>query len=158
MAISTAFLIKHIRPIGDGYEPYCSQALIAYLNDHLHFAMADIISIFAHWRQTAQSDPHGASHIFVAAAKEVAFARWAELYPTPASSLMFLNNDQLASLSLAVKTAGPNAQVNWNYGDDLAICVSINHDTGAHHIRWDAVGCTFGTDANGNINHFAGLI
>lgn len=158
MAISTGFLIKHIRPIGDGYNTYCSQGLIAYLNNQLGFAMDDIVAIFAQWRQTSEADPHGASNLFVEAAKEVAFARWAELYPTSSSTLMFLNSDQLASLSLAGQSAGPNRQFNWNYGSDLAICVSINHDTGAHHIRWDAVGCTVGTDSNSNINHFVALI
>jgi hypothetical protein len=78
MAISTGFLIKHIRPIGDGYDTYCSQGLIAYLNDNLRFAMSDIITIFAQWRKTSQADPYSASDLFVAAAKEVAFARWAE--------------------------------------------------------------------------------
>lgn len=158
MAISTSFLIKHIRPISDGFDSYCSVGLIAYLRDHLRFSFDDIIRIFAEWRQTAQADPHGASNLFVAAAKEVAFARWAELYPTSSSTLMFLDSDQLASLSLAGQTAGPNAQFGWTYGDELSICVSVNHDTGAHHIRWDATGCTVGTDANGNVNHFVALI
>jgi hypothetical protein len=158
MAISISFLIKHIRPIGTGFEAYCSADLIAYLHDVLDFSFDDIIGIFAQWRQTAQADPHGESNLFITAAKEVAFARWAELYPTSSSTLMFLDSDQLASLSLAGQTAGPNAQFDWNYGDDLAICVSINHDTGAHHIRWNAVGCTVATDGNGNINHFVGLI
>ena len=61
MAISTGFLIKHIRPIGDGYDTYCSQGLIAYLNNHLRFAMPDIVTIFAHWRKTSLADPHKAS-------------------------------------------------------------------------------------------------
>lgn len=158
MAISTGFLIKHIRPIGDGYDTYCSQGLIAYLNDNLRFAMSDIITIFTQWRKTSQADPYSASDLFVAAAKEVAFARWAELYPTSSSTLMFLNSDQLTSLSLAGETAGANSEFNWNYGNDLPICVTINHDTGAYHLRWDAVGCRVGTDANGNVNHFVNLI
>lgn len=158
MAISTGFLIKHIRPIGDGYDTYCSQGLIAYLNDNLRFAMSDIISIFAQWRKTSQADPYSASDLFVAAAKEVAFARWAELYPTSSSTLMFLNSDQLTSLSLAGQTAGANSEFNWNYGNDLPICVTINHDSGAYHLRWDAVGCRVGTDAKGNVNHFVNLI
>lgn len=158
MAISTGFLIKHIRPIGDGYDTYCSQGLIAYLNNNLRFAMPDIVTIFAQWRKTSLANPHKASDIFVAAAKEVAFARWAELYPTSSSTLMFLNSDQLASLSLAGQTAGANREFDWNYGNDLAICVTINHDTGAYHIRWDAVGCRVGTDGNGNVNHFVRLL
>ena len=120
--------------------------------------MSDIITIFAQRRKTSQADPHGASDLFVTAAKEVAFARWAELYPTSSSTLMFLNSDQLASLSLAGQTAGANREFSWNYGNDLAICVTINHDTGAYHIRWDAEGCRVGTDTNGNVNHFVRLI
>ena len=47
---------------------------------------------------------------------------------------------------------------DWNYGNDLPICVTINHDTGAYHIRWGAVGCRVGTDGNGNVNHFVRLL
>jgi hypothetical protein len=57
MAISTGFLIKHIRPIGDGYDTYCSQGLIAYLNNHLRFAMPDIVTIFCPMAKDIASRP-----------------------------------------------------------------------------------------------------
>lgn len=158
MAISTDFLIKHIRPIGNGYDTYCGDGLATYLRNSLRLDQDDIDRIFGQWRMASLADPHKDSHVFVTAAKEVAFARWSELYPTSSSTLMFLNRDQLASLSLAGQTAGANREFSWNYGNDLAICVTINHDTGAYHIRWDAEGCRVGTDTNGNVNHFVRLI
>ncbi|MFN3620085.1 MAG: hypothetical protein ACK4S7_07310 [Sphingorhabdus sp.] len=158
MSISVGFLIKHVRPIGDGFETYCTPMLISYLNERLDFSMGDIVTIFSLWRKTSEAAPHGASDLFVAAAQEVAFARWDELYPTSSSTLMFLNSDQLVSLSLAGQAAGADKQFNWRYGSDLPICVDINHDSGAHHIRWNAAGCRVATDTNRNIIHFYNLI
>lgn len=157
MAISPGFVIKHIRPFGDGYEAYCNDGMIDLLRG-LRFAFPEIVQIFALWRNVSEADPHGQSDQFVAAAREVAMARWAELYPTNESTLMFLTRDQLASLSLAGERAGANRQVNWNYGAELPICVTINHETGAYHIRWNAMGCVAGTDEQGNINHFVRLL
>ncbi len=157
MAISPGFAIKHIRPCGDGYEAYCNDGMIDLLSG-LRFSYPDIAQIFALWRNVSEADPHGQSDQFVAAAREVAMARWGELYPTNESTLMFLTAHQLAALSEAGANAGPNRQVVWNYGAELAICVTINHDTGAYHIRWDAQGCVAGTDNSGNINHFVRLL
>lgn len=159
MGISVGFIVKHVRPFGaEGFEAFCSDALISVLSDNLNFTWGDILNILVEWRDTALSDPVGQSNVFVDAAKQVAMARWQELYTTPTSTLMFLDEDQLASLSLAAQNAGPDAQVDWLYGDDLAICVSITFQTGAHHIRWNARGCRFRTDDNANANHFIQLL
>ena len=156
MGITVGFLVKHVRPVGDGFNAYCSQDLIRVLFS-LNFTAAEVIGILADWYQVSQANPMNQSNRFVAAAKAVARARWGELYPTDMSTVMFLNQAQLASLSLAGTNAGPNQRFAWNYGADLPICVTINRQTDAHHVRWNATGCTADTDHNGNVTHFGSM-
>ncbi|KNG92501.1 hypothetical protein [Pseudaestuariivita atlantica] len=157
MGITLSFLIKHVRPLGeDGYTAYCTQDLIQQLGN-LGFNANEIADILAQWRQTALSDPEGQSDRFVAAAQAVSEARWGELYNTDQSTIMFLTWAELQSLSAAAAQAGANANVNWNSGGEIGICVTITRNSNAHHIRWNATGCTGNTDGNGNMNHFTGL-
>lgn len=156
MGITIDFLIKHVRPIGSGYEKYCDNQMIHCLVDQLHFSHHDVMQIFANWKVVSEMDPVSNSYAFVAAAKDVAMARWGELYPTNQSTLMFLDAVQLASLSQAASAAGANANFSWNAPTPLAICVTINAN-GSTHILWDAAGCDASTDANGNVVHFRGI-
>lgn len=156
MGITVGFLVKHVRPIGTGYNAYCSQDLIGILFS-LNFTAAEVIGILADWYQVSQANPMGQSNRFVAAAKAVAKARWAELYPTDMSTVMFLDQAQLAALSLAGQNAGANQQFTWNSGGNLPICVTINRHSDASHVRWNATGCTAKTDQHGNVTHFVAL-
>jgi len=156
MGITIDFLIKHVRPIGSGYEQYCNNQMIHCLVDQLHFSHHDVMQIFANWKAVSEMDPVSNSDAFAAAAKDVAMARWGELYPTNQSTLMFLDAAQLASLSQAASAAGANANFSWNAPKPLAICVTINANGGTH-ILWDAAGCDASTDANGNVVHFRGI-
>ncbi|MDK4734786.1 hypothetical protein [Rhizobium sp. CNPSo 3490] len=156
MAILGNFEVKHIRPIGQqGYDTFCSDQMIDFLS-RLGFNPADIARIFAAWRTAALADPYADSGAFVRSANVVAQARWDELYPTDKSTLMFLDADQLVSLS-NIQLA-PNSEFSWQAPTPLEICVTIHRDSNRHHIIWDATGFTGATDANGMISHFAGLI
>ena len=104
MGITVGFLVKHVRPFGAGFNAYCSQDLIGVLFS-LNFTAAEVIGILADWYQVSQANPMGQSNRFVAAAKAVAKARWAELYPTDMSTVMFLDHTQLAALSQAGERA-----------------------------------------------------
>lgn len=156
MGITVGFLVKHVRPFGTGFNGYCSQDLIGVLFS-LNFTAAEVIGILADWYQVSQANPMGQSNRFIAAAKAVARARWAELYPTDMSTVMFLDQNQLASLSQAGHNAGANQQFVWNYGANLPICVTINRHSEANHVRWNCTGCTVSTDNNSNVTHFVGL-
>jgi len=156
MGITVNFLIKHVRPIGSGYEKYCSAEMIDYLHHELQFSHDDIVMIFAQWKTTAEAAPYSHSDLFIKAANEVAQARWGELYPTDKSTLLFLDADQLAGLSLAGETAGANAAFHWVADEPLAICVTIKKE-GNSHVIWEAKGCDGNTDANANVVHFSQL-
>lgn len=157
MAIRTDFLIKHVRPIGTGYEAYCNNDMIDLLVNGLNFTHQQVAQIFAAWRTTAEADPHGQSYLFVQAAEAVALARWQQLYQTEKSTIMFLDADQLVSLSDAGAAAGANANFNWRTNEELAISVTITQQ-GNHHIIWDGEGCSAKTDANSNVFHFYDLL
>jgi len=76
MGITIDFLIKHVRPIGSGYEKYCDNQMIHCLVDQLHFSHHDVMHIFANWKAVSEMDPVSNSDAFAAAAKDVAMARW----------------------------------------------------------------------------------
>ena len=57
MGLTIDFLIKHVRPIGSGYDLYCSQELIDYLINQLNFSLEDVVQIFAEWRRVSLLDP-----------------------------------------------------------------------------------------------------
>lgn len=156
MAILENFAVKHIRPIGQqGYDTFCSDQMIDLLS-RLGFDPGNIAQIFAAWRVAALADPYTDTGAFLYSANEVAQARWDELYPTDKSTLMFLDAEQLVSLSNL--QLAPNSEFSWQAPTPLAICVTIHRDSDRHHIIWDAIGFTGATNANGMISHFAGLI
>ncbi len=156
MAILENFAVKHIRPIGQqGYDTFCSEQMIAFLVG-LGFGLPDIAQIFATWRTAALADPHANSHVFLQSANEVAQARWGQLYPTDKSTLMFLDADQLVSLSNL--QPGPNSHFSWQPPTPLAICVTIHRSSNQHHIIWEGTGFKGATDSNGMISHFTELI
>jgi len=156
MSIVIDFLIKHVRPIGSGYEKFCSAELIDHLHHILHFSHDDIVLIFAQWKTTAEADPYSHPHLFIRAANEVAQARWGQLYPAEKSTLMFLDADQLEGLCLAGETAGGNAAFRWMASHPLAICVTIKEESDSD-IIWEAKGCASNTDAYSNVLHFSTL-
>lgn len=157
--LSLAFLVKHLRPITeDGFNTYASPQLMGFLVYPLGFDPAEMVVILDNWRTTALADPIAQSDLFVEAAEEVSQARWTELGLTTASTLLFLNSEQLADLSRAGADAGPDTTFAWEAPGPIAIAVTIHRHSGAHHVIWDAWGCQVATDAESNVNHFDGVI
>ena len=157
MGITIDFLIKHLRPIGSGYEAYCTKEMIHCLVDHLHFTPEEVALVFDDWRKVSQLDAVRDFDQFIEAAGLVAKSRWDDLYPDNESTFMFLSAEQLLSLSLAGKEAGPEAEFAWNAPSPISICVTIEPHTRISNIVWDASGCDATTDANGSVVRFRSI-
>lgn len=156
MPILSSFMVKHIRPIGEpGYNAFCNQQTIEFLSS-LALNLQEITNILAAWRTAALADPQAESNLFIAAANAVAQARWDNLYVTNESTVMFLDDHQLAALSQL--TPGANTHFSWRSPTPIAAAVTIHHDSNRHHIIWEATGFSGGTDAQGRISHFSGLL
>lgn len=158
MGITADFLIKHVRPLGQGgYDLYASQELITYLSQGLNLNIQDIASVLALWRTTALADPETESNVFVSAARAVAEARWGELYPTSASTLMFLDANQLVSLSQYGAQVGANRNFGWRAPTEIEIVVTLRRNGGSH-VLWGVDGFYGATDGNANVVHFDSLM
>ncbi|WP_454703379.1 hypothetical protein [Agrobacterium leguminum] len=99
MPLLSNFVVKHIRPFGEaGYDAFGNAQTIEFLSS-LGLSTGDIANIFAAWRLAALADPVGESNLLVAAANALAQARWENLYETQMSTVLFLDDVQLESLS-----------------------------------------------------------
>ncbi|MES4992832.1 hypothetical protein ABVB70_21165 [Agrobacterium radiobacter] len=156
MPILSNFVVKHIRPFGEaGYDAFGNAQTIEFLSS-LGLSTGDITNIFAAWRLAALADPVGESNLLVAAANALAQARWENLYETQMSTVLFLDDVQLESLSHI--EPGPNRNFSWRSPTPIAAAVTIQNGSNRHHIIWEATGFSGGTDENGWISHFTDLL
>ncbi|NSX86941.1 hypothetical protein G6L86_15190 [Agrobacterium tumefaciens] len=156
MPLLSNFVVKHIRPFGEaGYDAFGNAQTIEFLSS-LGLSTGDIASIFAAWRLAALADPVGESNLLVAAANALAQARWENLYETQMSTVLFLDDVQLESLSHL--EPGANSNFSWRSPTPIAAAVTIHNGSNRHHIIWEATGFSGGTDENGWISHFADLL
>lgn len=156
MPLLSNFVVKHIRPFGEaGYDAFGNAQTIEFLSS-LGLSTGDIANIFAAWRLAALADPVGDSNLLVAAANALAQARWENLYETQMSTVLFLDDVQLESLSHLAP--GANQNFSWRSPTPIAAAVTIHNGSNRHHIIWDATGFSGGTDENGWISHFTALL
>lgn len=157
MPILSNFVVKHIRPFGEaGYDTFSNNAQTIEFFSSLGLGTGDIANIFAAWRLAALADPVGESNLLVAAANALAQARWEYLYETQMSTVLFLDDVQLESLSHL--EPGANRNFSWRSPTRIAAAVTIHNGSNRHHIIWEATGFSGGTDENGWISHFADLL
>ncbi|MFK3780328.1 hypothetical protein [Agrobacterium sp. NPDC089420] len=156
MPILSSFIVKHVRPFGEaGYNTFGNAQTIEFLSS-LGLNIGEITNIFAAWRLAALADPVGQSNLFIDAANAVAQARWGNLYETDMSTVMFLDDAQLESLSHL--EPGANSNFSWRSPTPIAAAVTIHRQSNRHHIIWGATGFSGGTDGNGRISHFTALL
>ncbi|CDN95006.1 hypothetical protein [Agrobacterium tumefaciens] len=156
MPILSDFVVKHLRPFSeDGYNTFGNKQTIEFLSS-LSLEMDEITAIFTAWRKAALADPKTEDNLFAEAANAVAQARWEHLYETSKSTVMFLDDVQLESLSHL--TPGKNRSFSWTAPTPIAIAVTIYKKSTRHDITLGATGFSGGTDDQGWISHFSGLL
>jgi hypothetical protein len=161
MGIRVDFLIKHVRPCDiEAYGMICNDpdgnSLRAWL---LNAGVSEesINIAYNSWAALAvlQLDNQTIPQ-FVAAAQVISQARWAELYHTPFSSIMFLNGPLLKELSYqSAKNAGKS--FDFLPAEVIPIVVTIAQ-VGAPTYRLSVTGAKLAADANGNCCHFEAII
>lgn len=161
MGIRVDFLIKHVRPYGmDAWAMVCTPGPGSVSEWLLNNGLSQntIDTAFNAWAQTAniaidnQSLPQ-----FVRSAEMISRARWAELYRTSDSTILFLNEPLLKELSfVSYKNAG--ADFEFSPAEHIPLAVTINRFGNQPVVNRNVAGANLAADASGFCQHFAGLI
>lgn len=157
VGITADFLIKHIRPLdANAVATIFSAPFTTYLGTTLHMTAPQIADLQRAWQTTAMLNPGTQQAQFVTAADTLAQVRWAELYPTNASTVFYLTSAQLALLSHGGELSGPNrSRVIDFIGDPIRIAVTIRRNA-APQLLANVTGMNVSTDANANVVHLIG--
>lgn len=151
MGLTPSFIIKHVRPLDrQAYDFLVSTEFIDYLKRDLHLSYEEILQLAAAWKQTAEG---GEKANYEEAARAVTSARWSELYPTSASTVMFLSASQIASLSQTGERAGANQKFGWKASGGIRYAVTIRRN-GVERVDENASGFFGATDAQSDVVHF----
>jgi hypothetical protein len=161
MGIAVDFLIKHVRPIGmDAYEMITTPGpgtLTQWLLD-AGVSQQQIDVAYSQWATTADLTISAANlPQFGQSALLISQARWAELYPTGLSTILFLNEPLLKELSyVSEKSAGQNFA--FEPAEVIPLAVTIQRTGNQVSINQNVNGANLAADINGNCVHFASLI
>lgn len=161
MSISPDFLIKHVRPYGlDAYEKMCgkdSSLKKWLLSQGVDESEAD--AAFNQWATLAMLDSGDSGNIetFIEYVNIISAIRSYVLYKVSASTVMFLNDDQLGQLS---EKSGINANKSFNFyptgGIAIAVTIFSNGDAPEAYTR--VKGAKLAADGNGICVHFDSLL
>jgi hypothetical protein len=162
MGIRVDFLIKHVRPYGmDGWQTICQPRGAGSLNQWLldNGVLQGTIDVaFNAWAITADL-PIDAQTIpqFVQSASLISQARWAELYNTDYSTILFLNGPLINQLSYE-SSRNVDDVFEFDPAEVIPLAVTINRLSLAATYNLNVDGCHLSADANGNCFHFGGLV
>ena len=158
MGLTVDFLIKHVRPADDeAFVLMCSRdgELWAYLRHELHMSDAEIEAVFRGWAIAIDAGLNDGSAI--ALAQAISQARWAELYPTQHSTILFLTAALLREMSHAAGEH-PNATFEFDPAEHIPFAVTIHRNGSVPDIVDNADGVEVASDADGNAVHYGGLL
>ena len=162
MGIRVDFLIKHVRPYGmDAYQAICvptdPTSLTAWLLAS-GVPQGTINTAFNSWATTADLEINPVTiPQFVQSANLISQARWAELYQTDYSTILFLNEPLIKELSYE-STKYPNQEFEFDPAEVIPLAVTINRLGALPTYNQNVNGAHLKADANGNCFHFDGLV
>lgn len=162
MGIRVDFLIKHVRPYGmDAWQTICGPrdptSLTAWLLAN-GVLQGTIDVAFNAWATTAdlainaQTIPQ-----FVQSAIVISQARWAELYQTDYSTILFLNEPLIKQLSYE-STLYPDQDFEFDPPEVIPLAVTINRLGLPPTYNLNVNGAHLRADAAGDCFHFGGLV
>jgi len=162
MGILADFLIKHVRPVDDGWDLLTDDPGLRAALGGWGFSNLEIAQIFVEWRQIQDLKPDTQAHRqrFVGVARSISSARWDELYHTPKSTVMFLDAAQIKELSFA---AGQHAITEhlevWLTQPAMVAAVTIHRASDRGEFASPLPkGVEVISDAGGNASHFWKLL
>jgi len=162
MGIRVDFFIKHVRPYGmDAYQAVCvptdPTSLTAWLLAN-GVPQGTINTAFNAWATTADLEINPVTiPQFVQSANLISQARWAELYETDYSTILFLNEPLIKELSY-VSSRHPGQDFEFDPAEVIPLAVTINRLRLAPTYNQNVNGANLKADANGNCFHFGGLV
>jgi hypothetical protein len=163
MGIRVDFLIKHLRPADmDAWAAICKPrgqgSLNQWLLDSLAMSQQDIDAVFNDWAKLALLDINdpGNQAIFVKAAQEISQLRWASLYDTNYSSIMFFTEPLLKELSYVASSQ--TGDFDFDPSETIPLVVTINQLQQPPSVQRGVAGASLKADPQGNCYHFYGLI
>lgn len=162
MGIQADFLIKHVRPWGNGWALLCEEdPQLRQLLRSWGLTDGDVNGIFTSWRRVVDLDPDDQANeaAFAAVARSVSQTRWDELYTTRASTILFLDAAQIKELSYAASQHPDVDHLDvFITQPAVAAAVTIHRDSDqAEFARPRPTGVEVGTDA-GMVSHFWRLL
>jgi hypothetical protein len=157
MGIRIDFLIKHVRPTGDGFPLFNSDQTKLAL-DSLGISKGDVQTLLLHWAAVADTPviPDNES-VFADNARMIAGARWTELFKTGASTVAYLDKALLEHLSQACDTTR-NVIFDWTPPKEIPVVVTINRKTQACTTLFGARGLQVKADGDGMCYHLEAVL
>lgn len=162
MGILADFLAKHIRPVGDGWELLTEDSQLRDVLRSWGLSTTDINGLLLNWKQIRDLRPTGPTEraLFVEVARSVSAGRWDELYPTSASTLLFMDAAQIKELSHA-GDLNPNTERLEVFIAQPAVVAAVTIHRDSDHAQFaDPLpkGVEVATDAAGNVTHYWKLL
>src|SRR4051794_8025497 len=157
MGIRIDFLIKHVRPTGNGFSLFNRPDTKAAL-DSLGIPKADVATLLQHWAVVADLAviPDHES-VFAENAVMISNARWTELFKTGKSTVVYLNGDLLEDLS-AVSATKRNTMFDWRPKGGIPVEVTINRKSQACTTHFGIEGLRLKADGNGMCYHLEDVL
>lgn len=162
MGILADFMIKHVRPVGDGWDLVTEDPQLRAALRRLSLTDDEVDRIFAAWSliQHVKPDTPTNRDLFTSAARTVSRARWDELYETSYSTILFLDAAQIKELSFAGSQHPNTERLSVRIAQPAVVAaVTIHRNSDAAQFADPLpAGVEVATDAQGNVNHFWRLL